>query len=155
MYLFIYFGLGLCWCIRAFSSCSKLVATPYCCLRASHCSGFSSCQARSLECAGSGVVVHRLSCPVACGTFPHQGSDPCPLHWQAHSLPLDHQGSPTLSVLRKNPTMGAIILPTFRQYQFSRSVVSDSLQPHGLQHARLSCPSPTPRAYSNSCPLSW
>ena len=38
--------------------------------------------------------------------------------------------------------------------QFSRSVVSDSLQPHGLQHARLSCPSPTPAAYSNSCPLS-
>ena len=35
--------------------------------------------------------------------------------------------------------------------QFSRSVMSDSLQPHGLQHARLSCPSPTPGAYSNSC----
>ena len=39
--------------------------------------------------------------------------------------------------------------------QFSRSVVSDSLQPHGLQHARPPCPSPTPRVYSNSCPLSW
>ena len=39
--------------------------------------------------------------------------------------------------------------------QFSRSVVSNSLQPHWLQHARLSCPSPTPGAYSNSCPLSW
>ena len=38
--------------------------------------------------------------------------------------------------------------------QFSHSVVSDTLQPHGLQHARLPCPSPTPRAYSNSCPLS-
>ena len=37
---------------------------------------------------------------------------------------------------------------------FSRSVVSDSLQPHGLQHARLLCPSPTPRVYSNSCPSS-
>ena len=34
--------------------------------------------------------------------------------------------------------------------QFSHSVVSDSLQPHGLQHARLPCPSPTPRACSNS-----
>ena len=32
--------------------------------------------------------------------------------------------------------------------------MSDSLQPHGLQHARLPCPSPTPGAYSNSCPLS-
>ena len=38
--------------------------------------------------------------------------------------------------------------------QFSRSVVSDPLQPHGLQHARPPCPSPTPGAYSNSCPLS-
>ena len=38
--------------------------------------------------------------------------------------------------------------------QFSCSVVSDSLQPHGLQHARSPCPSSTPRAYSNSCPLS-
>ena len=37
--------------------------------------------------------------------------------------------------------------------QFSRSVVSDSLWPHGLQHDRLPCPSPTPGAYSNSCPL--
>ena len=37
--------------------------------------------------------------------------------------------------------------------QFSRSIVSDSLRPHGLQHARLPCPSPTPRAYSNSHPL--
>jgi len=38
--------------------------------------------------------------------------------------------------------------------QFSRSVVSNSLRPHGLQHARPPCPSPTPRAYSNSCLLS-
>jgi len=33
--------------------------------------------------------------------------------------------------------------------------MSDSLRPHGLQHARLPCPSSTPRACSNSCPLSW
>ena len=38
--------------------------------------------------------------------------------------------------------------------QFSCSVMSDSLQPHGLQHARSPCPSPTPWVYSNSCPLS-
>ena len=38
------------------------------------------------------------------------------------------------------------------QVQFSYSVMSNSLRPHGLQHARLPCPSPTPRAYSNSCP---
>ena len=39
--------------------------------------------------------------------------------------------------------------------QFSLSVVSDSLWPHGLQHASLPGPSPTPGAYSNSGPLSW
>ena len=33
--------------------------------------------------------------------------------------------------------------------------MSDSLRPHGLQHTRLPCPSPFPRAYSNSCPSSW
>ena len=38
--------------------------------------------------------------------------------------------------------------------QFSHSVMSYSLWPHGLQHARLPCPSPTPGAYTNSCPLS-
>ena len=36
---------------------------------------------------------------------------------------------------------------------FTHSVVPDSLRPHGLQHARLPCPSPTLGAYSNSCPL--
>ena len=44
---------------------------------------------------------------------------------------------------------------TICSFQFSHSVMSNSLRPHGLQHARLSCPSPIPRAYSNSCPLSW
>ena len=44
---------------------------------------------------------------------------------------------------------------TFNSVQFSSSVISNSLWPHGLQHARLPCPSPAPRAYSNSSPLSW
>ena len=39
--------------------------------------------------------------------------------------------------------------------QFSRSVLSDSLRPHKLQHARPPCPSATPRVHSNSCPSSW
>ena len=42
----------------------------------------------------------------------------------------------------------------FSSVQFSHSVVSNSLLPHGLPHGRLPCPSPTPGAYSNSCPLS-
>ena len=39
--------------------------------------------------------------------------------------------------------------------QFSLSVVSDSLRPHELQHARPPCPSPTPRVHPNPCPSSW
>ena len=39
-------------------------------------------------------------------------------------------------------------------FQFSHSIMFDSLRPHGLHHARLPCPSPTPRACSNSCPSS-
>ena len=42
----------------------------------------------------------------------------------------------------------------YSSVQFSRSVLSGSLRPHGLQHTRLLWPSPTPGAYSNSCPLS-
>ena len=43
----------------------------------------------------------------------------------------------------------------FSSAQFSCSVVSDTLRSHGLQHARFSCLSPTPRSCSNSCSLSW
>ena len=44
--------------------------------------------------------------------------------------------------------------PAASPIQLSRSVVSDSFRPHGLQHVRPPCPSPTPRVYSNSCPSS-
>ena len=43
----------------------------------------------------------------------------------------------------------------FSSVQFSRSVMSNSLRPHGLQHTRAPCPSPTLGIYPNSCPLSW
>ena len=44
--------------------------------------------------AGSVVVAHGPSCSAACGILPDQGSNLCPLHWQADSQPLRHQGSP-------------------------------------------------------------
>ena len=43
----------------------------------------------------------------------------------------------------------------FISVQFSHSVMSDSLRPHELQHARPPCPSPTPRVHPNPCPWSW
>jgi len=53
--------------------------------------------------------------------------------------------------------MGGAVLNSVQSssVQFSRSVMSASLQSHGLQNARPPCPSPTPGVYLNSCPLSW
>ena len=53
-----------------------------------------------LQSKGSIAVAHGLSCSTACGTFPDQGSNPRLLYWQADSLPLRHQGSPTDSILK-------------------------------------------------------
>ena len=55
--------------------------------------------ARGLQSAGSVVVEHRLSCSTACGIFPDQGLNPRPLHQQADSQPLRHQGSPQILFL--------------------------------------------------------
>ena len=63
------------------------------------------------------------------------------------------QGAPEM-VLRHRPCYHQAQTPGFSSVQFSRSVMCESLRPHGLQHARLPCPSPTPGAHSNSCPLS-
>ena len=51
-----------------------------------------------------------------------------------------------------SPTPGISV--QFSPFQFRRSVMSDSLRSHGLQHARIPCPSQIPGVYSNSCPLS-
>ena len=45
-------------------------------------------------------------------------------------------------------------IPWTKKPQFSHSVVSDSLQPHELQHARPPCPLPIPGVHSDSCPSS-
>ena len=75
------------------------------------------------------------------GIFPTQGSNPHLLHWQVGSLPLSHLGSPSKSI-------------QFSSVQFSRSVMSNSLRPHELQHARPPYPSPSPGVHSDSRPSS-
>ena len=81
---------------------------------------------------------------------------------------LTYQSSSTLDVLWKTSTATyfhgnwsedsskvlRVSATIYYSVQFSCSVMSESLWPHGLQHARLPCPSPTPGACSNSCPLS-
>ena len=59
-------------------------------------------------------------------------------------LPIDHHLSVLLHTKKSSTSV-----------QFSWSAMSNSLRPHGLQHARPPCPSPAPRVYSDSCPLSW
>ena len=61
------------------------------------------------------------------------------------------QGQPTENKLLIYIASKILWIPV----QFSHSVVSDSFWPHGLQHARLPCPSPIPWAYSNLHPSSW
>ena len=65
----------------------------------SRCAGLSPSRPLLLRSTGSRrtgsvIVAHGPSCSVACGIFPDQGSNPCPLHWQTDSQPLRHHGSP-------------------------------------------------------------
>ena len=81
--------------------------------------------------------------------------DPCsPRHSQVSS-PRPQFKSVNFSALclLYGPTL--ISIHQFNSVQFSCSVVSDSLQPHGLQHVRLSYPSPTPRAFEKFKMYSW
>ena len=64
-----------------------------------------------------------------------------------------HEGSSNyFSILHLMDTYVFWLLCSYQFSQFSHLVVSDCLQPNELQHARPPCPSPTPRAHSNSCP---
>ena len=84
--------LGLRCCVRALSSCSEQGLLSRC----THW-GASPAAEHRLQSTGSVVVADGLSCPEACGIFLEQGSNLYPLHWQADSEPLNHQGSPLIN----------------------------------------------------------
>ena len=99
-YLFIY--LFVCWVFISVRGLSLVAASGG--HSSSRCAGLSPSRPLLLRStgsrhAGSVVVAHGLSCSAACGIFPDQGANPCPLHWQADSQPLRHQGSPTYTFL--------------------------------------------------------
>ena len=84
--LFFFFGcLGSSLLRMGFLLLWQAGATLCCCAWPSHCSGFSCCGAWALGAQASVVVAHGLSCSMACGIFPDQGSNLCPLHWQVDS----------------------------------------------------------------------
>ena len=94
--LFIYFWL--CWVFVSVHGLSLVAVSGG--HSSSWCAGFSLSRplllrSRSSRRAGSVIVAHGPSCSAACGILPDQGSNPCPLHGQADSQPLRHQGSPT------------------------------------------------------------
>ena len=117
---------------------SRLGAGWACCRRWNQKRGWDSLGGKE-ECDGEDVCLipqasSSISLPPSAPLFYTQGSYPHPL------LPLR--------------SFLLFILPQFSSVQFSCSVASHSLWPHGLQHTRLPCPSPTPGDCSNSCPLS-
>ena len=97
LYLFLA-ALGLRFCVRAFSSCGKR-GPLFITVRGPLTIAASLVRSTGSRCAGSVVVAHGPSCSAACGILPDQGSNPCPLHWQADSQPLRHQGSPKFYIL--------------------------------------------------------
>ena len=105
IYFFIYFWL--CWVFISVQGLSLVVASGG--HSSSRCASLSLSRPPLLRStgsrrAGSVIVAHGPSRSAACGIFPDQGSNPCPLHWQANSQPLHHQGSPPPSLYYLLPT---------------------------------------------------
>ena len=100
IYLLIY--LWLCWVFVSVWGLFLVAASGG--HSSSQCAGLSLLQPLLLQStgsrrAGSVILAHGPSCSAACGIFPDQGTNPCPLHWQADSQPLRHQGSPQTSFI--------------------------------------------------------
>ena len=96
--LFIYFWL--CWVLASVRGLSPVAASGG--HSSSRCAGLSLTRPLPLRSTGSrragpAAVAHGPSRSAARGILPDQGSNPCPLHWQADSQPLRHQGSPVVS----------------------------------------------------------
>ena len=102
-YLFIYL-FWLCWVFASVRGPSPVAASGG--HSSSRCAGLSLSRRLSLRStgsrrAGSAVVAHGPSRSAACGILPYWDTNPCPLHWQADSQPLRHQGSPSVMFLNE------------------------------------------------------
>ena len=136
-----FFNLWLCWVLVSVWGLSLVAANGG--HSSSRCVGLSLSRPLLLQStgsrrAGSVVVAHGPSCSMACGILPDQGSNPCPLHWQADSQPLRHQGSPSWPLLLRSTgsrRAGSAIVV----HEPSRSAACGILPDQGL----------------NPCPLNW
>ena len=97
LFMYVCMYVWLCWVFVSVRGLPPVVASGG--HSSSQCAGLSPSRPLPLRStgsrrAGSAIVAHGPSCSAARGIFPDQGSNPCPLHWQADSQPLRHQGSP-------------------------------------------------------------
>ena len=104
LFLFLFFFFWLCWVFVSVRGLSLVTASGG--HSSSQCAGLSLSRplllrSRGSRRTGSVAVPHGPSCSAACGILPDQGSNPRPLHRQADSQPLRHQGSPYQRVLIK------------------------------------------------------
>ena len=137
------------------SSCgSHFISIGQCCCKSLHCVLTVGSLQRFREMPPQDASATALpadlaeALPIMCCSKSH-----CPQ--AATLLPTSSLTLPVRELLCPPLQMTASSWPaSWSSVQFSRSVVSDSLWPHGLQHAKPSCPSPTPGVYSNSCSLS-
>ena len=91
----VFSGCAGSWLLHsAFSSYGEQGLLSSCSAWTSYCGVFSYYGAKILD-----SVPRGLSCPRARGTFPDQVLNPCPLHWQVDSQPLDHKGRPKIALL--------------------------------------------------------
>ena len=102
LFLFLFIYLWLCRVFVSVRGISLVAASGG--HSSSRCAGLSLSQPLLLRStgsrrAGSVVVANGPSCSAACGILPDQGLNPCPLHWQADSQRLRHQGSPETCIL--------------------------------------------------------
>ena len=112
------------------STGSRYTGFSSCHVQALESAGFSSCHVQALgtqasavamcrlwRVQASAVVTHGLSCSSTCGIFPDQGSNPCPLHWQANFYPLYPQGmSKTIFFLKRTFRLTIKLWRAFRDF---------------------------------------
>ena len=160
VFFFWFIYLCLCWVFVSARGLSLVVASWG--HSSSRCVGLSLSrplllQSTGSRCASSVIVAHGPSRSAACGIFPDQGWNPCPLLWQADSQPLRHQGSPRNTIPSILHGTFCLILITILWHKYNYylhftgqetvALYSETTRPHSFSCLRI-------RTKSNFLPVS-